>query len=49
MFIGELVVRCLNIKGEERPTMKEVEMALEGFTSWAHDLDQENDIQLQII
>ncbi|KAH0747198.1 hypothetical protein KY285_008855 [Solanum tuberosum] len=39
--------------GEERPTMREVANALEGFTkynirSWAHDLDQENDIQLQM-
>ncbi|KAG5606512.1 hypothetical protein H5410_028004 [Solanum commersonii] len=50
--MSELVVRCLNIKGEERPTMREVVNALEGFTkynirSWAHDLDQEND-QLQM-
>ncbi|PIN18064.1 Serine/threonine protein kinase [Handroanthus impetiginosus] len=29
--IGELVKRCLNLKGEERPTMKEVAMELEGF------------------
>ncbi|KAM3281954.1 wall-associated receptor kinase 4 [Capsicum chacoense] len=44
--IGELVVRCLNTKGEERPTMREVTNELEGFTkyifhSWAHH-DQEN-------
>ncbi|PIN18062.1 Serine/threonine protein kinase [Handroanthus impetiginosus] len=29
--IGELVKRCLNLKGEERPTMKEVATELEGF------------------
>ncbi|PIN18063.1 Serine/threonine protein kinase [Handroanthus impetiginosus] len=29
--IGELVKRCLYLKGEERPTMKEVAMELEGF------------------
>lgn len=49
--IGELVVRCLNTKGEERPTMKEVATELEGFTkynsrTWAHH-DQENN-QLQM-
>ncbi|XP_009766020.1 wall-associated receptor kinase 1-like [Nicotiana sylvestris] len=49
--IGELVVRCLNTNGEERPTMKEVATQLEGFTkynsrSWAHH-DQENN-QLQM-
>ncbi|KAG5607432.1 hypothetical protein H5410_028924 [Solanum commersonii] len=32
--MGELVVRCLNIKGEERPTMREVANALEGFTKY---------------
>ncbi|XP_060211643.1 putative wall-associated receptor kinase-like 16 [Lycium barbarum] len=49
--IGELVVRCLDTKGEERPTMREVANELEGFTQyntrcWAHH-DQEND-QLQM-
>ncbi|PIN17587.1 Serine/threonine protein kinase [Handroanthus impetiginosus] len=29
--IGELAKRCLNLKGEERPTMKEVATELEGF------------------
>ncbi|KAK4478464.1 hypothetical protein RD792_013939 [Penstemon davidsonii] len=29
--IGELVKRCLHMNGEDRPTMKEVAMELEGF------------------
>lgn len=29
--LGELVKRCLNLQGEERPTMKEVAMELEGL------------------
>ncbi|KAK4483791.1 hypothetical protein RD792_010995 [Penstemon davidsonii] len=29
--IGELIKRCLNLNGEDRPTMKEVAMELEGF------------------
>ncbi|KAL0336748.1 UNVERIFIED_CONTAM: Wall-associated receptor kinase [Sesamum calycinum] len=29
--VGELVKRCLNLRGEERPTMKEVAMELEGL------------------
>ncbi|KAJ0437662.1 putative protein kinase RLK-Pelle-WAK family [Helianthus annuus] len=47
--IGELVKRCLNLTGDERPTMKEVATKLEGlrkFTQhpWAsqHGDDEEN-------
>lgn len=29
--VAELAKRCLRVKGEERPTMKEVEMELEGL------------------
>ncbi|KAK4483768.1 hypothetical protein RD792_010971 [Penstemon davidsonii] len=29
--VGELIKRCLNLNGEDRPTMKEVAMELEGF------------------
>ncbi|KAL0426232.1 UNVERIFIED_CONTAM: Wall-associated receptor kinase-like 9 [Sesamum latifolium] len=29
--VGELVKRCINLRGEERPTMKEVAMELEGL------------------
>lgn len=52
MLWVSLSLDVLISKGEERPTMREVVNALEGFTkynirSWAHDLDQEND-QLQM-
>ena len=30
-LITQLARRCLNLKGEERPTMKEVTMELEGL------------------
>lgn len=45
--IAELVKRCLQLSSEDRPTMKEVSMELEGlrkFTNrhpWAHHDDQE--------
>ncbi|KAM3281958.1 wall-associated receptor kinase 1-like [Capsicum chacoense] len=50
--IGELVVRCLNTKGEERPTMREVANELEGFTkynirSWAHHDQENNQLQME--
>lgn len=42
--IGELVKRCLKLHGEERPTMKEVVMELEGLRKlskhpWTHQQD----------
>ncbi|XP_047259641.1 putative wall-associated receptor kinase-like 16 [Capsicum annuum] len=50
--IGELVVRWLNTKGEERPTMREVANELEGFTkynirSWAHHDQENNQLQME--
>ncbi|PHU18118.1 hypothetical protein BC332_13813 [Capsicum chinense] len=50
--IGELVVRWLNTKGEERPTMREVANELEGFTkynirSWAHPDQENNQLQME--
>ncbi|PHT82097.1 hypothetical protein T459_15112 [Capsicum annuum] len=50
--INELVVKCLNTKGEERPTMREVANELEGFTkynirSWAHHDQENNQLQME--
>ncbi|XP_059668020.1 putative wall-associated receptor kinase-like 16 isoform X2 [Cornus florida] len=46
--VAELVKKCLNLIGEERPTMKEVAMELEGvrkFTKdpWVHDHQSHED------
>ncbi|KAL3737268.1 hypothetical protein ACJRO7_026093 [Eucalyptus globulus] len=43
--VANLAKRCLKLKGEERPTMKEVAMELEGFKamakhSWANGIDE---------
>ncbi|KAG8374426.1 hypothetical protein BUALT_Bualt11G0130600 [Buddleja alternifolia] len=42
--IGELVKRCLNLRGDERPTMKEVAMELEGLRRFTKHpwIQQEN-------
>ncbi|KAK6145499.1 hypothetical protein DH2020_022319 [Rehmannia glutinosa] len=42
--IGELVKRCLNLRGDERPTMKEVAMELEGMRKFSKHpwIQQEN-------
>ncbi|KAF5182098.1 Wall-associated receptor kinase, partial [Thalictrum thalictroides] len=45
--VAQLTKRCLNMKGEERPTMKEVAAELEGLRgyarhSWAHNSDKKN-------
>lgn len=29
--VAEIVVMCLNLKGEDRPTMRQVEVKLEGL------------------
>ncbi|KAL2479437.1 Wall-associated receptor kinase 2 [Abeliophyllum distichum] len=40
--VGELVKRCLNLKSDERPTMKEVAMELEGLRKLTkHPWDQQ--------
>ncbi|KAL2479432.1 Wall-associated receptor kinase 2 [Abeliophyllum distichum] len=49
--IAQLVKRCLNLNGEDRPTMKEVAMELEGlrkFTKhpWTHQPEHEESVGL---
>ncbi|KAL7265581.1 hypothetical protein ACSBR1_003374 [Camellia fascicularis] len=50
--VAELVKRCLKLRSEERPTMKEVAMQLEGlrkFTKhpWVHQRGQEESVSCQ--
>ncbi|KAK4483789.1 hypothetical protein RD792_010993 [Penstemon davidsonii] len=44
--IGELVKRCLKLHGEERPTMKEVTMELEGLRKFSkHPWSEQDQVQ----
>ncbi|CAA2968743.1 Serine threonine kinase [Olea europaea subsp. europaea] len=44
--IGELVKRCLNLKGDKRPTMKEVAMELEGLRKFTrHPWNQQRNAE----
>ncbi|KAL3830188.1 hypothetical protein ACJIZ3_018990 [Penstemon smallii] len=44
--IGELVKRCLKLHGEERPTMKEVTMELEGLRKFSkHPWTEQDQVQ----
>ncbi|KAK6152531.1 hypothetical protein DH2020_015166 [Rehmannia glutinosa] len=44
--VGELVNRCLKLHGEERPTMKEVVMELEGLRKFSrHSWIVQNDVE----
>ncbi|KAK6125982.1 hypothetical protein DH2020_040290 [Rehmannia glutinosa] len=44
--VGELVTRCLKLHGEERPTMKEVVMELEGLRKFSrHSWSVQNDVE----
>ncbi|KAA8517765.1 hypothetical protein F0562_015230 [Nyssa sinensis] len=49
--VAELVKKCLNMTGEERPTMKEVAMELEGLRKstnhpWVHEQNCEENVSL---
>ncbi|RWR72776.1 putative wall-associated receptor kinase-like protein 16 [Cinnamomum micranthum f. kanehirae] len=48
MAVAMLAKRCLNVKGDERPTMKEVALELEGFRRYqAHPWVGENNEELE--
>ncbi|XP_058110517.1 wall-associated receptor kinase 2-like [Magnolia sinica] len=49
MAVAQLAKRCLKLKGEERPTMKEVVVELEGLRSHEHPWVPNNHEEIEIL